>query len=155
MRLLTYLRSTDTTRAAFARAVGVSPATVTRWCDGSRRPDPRQLRAIMRVTRGRVGPDDFYDLACSPRDWRCHVRAYAARNGLAMADIAMQIGVTDTTLSKWMMRAGRGPSLDSALRLVRLDPKNIKLEHFIDADRNAEPDRRTSRKTARSIRPAA
>jgi DNA-binding transcriptional regulator YdaS (Cro superfamily) len=47
--------------ADFARLCGASPAAVSRWRRGMM-PAPHHMRAIYRVTRGAVRPNDFYDL---------------------------------------------------------------------------------------------
>ena len=47
--------------ADFARLVGASPAAVSRWRRGQI-PAPDHMRAIYRVTRGAVRPNDFHDL---------------------------------------------------------------------------------------------
>lgn len=59
MRLQTFLTLTGVSVPAFAKRVGVTAAAVYRWLDGSRRPNPEQMRAIYRVTYGAVRPDDW------------------------------------------------------------------------------------------------
>lgn len=45
----------------FARLVGASPASVSRWRRGHI-PRPREMQAIYRATRGQVDADSFYHL---------------------------------------------------------------------------------------------
>ncbi len=61
MRLEEWLRREGISDAEFGRRIGArSPSTVGRYKRGERVPNRRAMRAIMRETRGEVGPPDFY-----------------------------------------------------------------------------------------------
>jgi len=62
MRLQDYLTQTDTTRAEFARQIGVKHISVTRYLDG-RVPEPSVMEKIIEVTEGKVTANDFFGLA--------------------------------------------------------------------------------------------
>lgn len=58
MKLVDWLKRESVTKSAFADRIGVSPATVTSLCnDGWMGRDV--AAAIVRETRGEVGPNDF------------------------------------------------------------------------------------------------
>ena len=61
MKLGEYLSWKKLTPLAFATLVGVSRQTVTRWRDGSRKPDWDLLPKIIEVTGGKVTADSFVD----------------------------------------------------------------------------------------------
>jgi len=44
-----------------AKRLGVNHASVIRYRDGSRRPDPDVMQRIFEETGGQVAPNDFYD----------------------------------------------------------------------------------------------
>lgn len=60
MKLGTYLRDTGITQEAFAKLIGEDQGAVSRFVSGKRIPNPRAMRAIMRVTDGAVDAKDFY-----------------------------------------------------------------------------------------------
>lgn len=59
MRLPEWLRANGVSQVAFARRIGTSAASVTRYCGGNRMPRPAQLVAIDRETKGAVTANDF------------------------------------------------------------------------------------------------
>lgn len=60
MKLDAYLKSQKITMEAFAVAVGVTKATISRYCRGTRKPDAALCVRINSVTRGKVTANDFY-----------------------------------------------------------------------------------------------
>lgn len=46
----------------FAQWLGCDRSLVSRWVNGAAIPAPDKMRAIYRLTRGQVQPNDFYDL---------------------------------------------------------------------------------------------
>jgi transcriptional regulator with XRE-family HTH domain len=130
MKLSNWLQKNGIARAAFAREVGVSPASVSRWCDGSRRPERSQFDAISRATGGEVGVSDFFDLACEPRDWRCRVRAWMLQNNIRTRDLARALRVTETTTASWLC-GNRRPSVAAAVRIIANTDRGIRIEDII------------------------
>ena len=63
MKLSEYLGSDRGRRIEFARLVGVTPATVTGWCNGSFHPSAKRASKIEEVTGGKVRVTDFVDEA--------------------------------------------------------------------------------------------
>lgn len=63
MRLQEYLTETDTTRAEFARQIGVKHITITRYVNEGRVPEPSVMEKIIEVTEGKVTANDFFGLA--------------------------------------------------------------------------------------------
>jgi transcriptional regulator with XRE-family HTH domain len=59
MRLLDYLKETNTSCSAFAGRIGTSAVAVTRYLAGTRTPRRDVLQRIANVTKGAVTPDDF------------------------------------------------------------------------------------------------
>lgn len=61
MRLDEYISVTEgVTVGGFARQIGVDAVSVNRYCRGQRIPREPVMTAIVRATRGAVGPEDFY-----------------------------------------------------------------------------------------------
>ena len=60
MKLGIYLRDRGITQEAFAKLIGEDQGAVSRFVAGKRIPNPRAMRAIMRVTDGVVDAKDFY-----------------------------------------------------------------------------------------------
>lgn len=59
MKLEDWLDATRTRRNEFAGLIGVTPQTVTGYCDGSITPSLKRARKIEEVTRGEVTAQDF------------------------------------------------------------------------------------------------
>ncbi|MGQ3671132.1 3,4-dihydroxy-2-butanone-4-phosphate synthase [Xanthobacter sp. TB0136] len=67
MKLAEWLKATGTTRSAFARQVGLSPASITALCNDERAWISRETaERIAEVTGHDVTPNDFLGLAPSP-----------------------------------------------------------------------------------------
>jgi transcriptional regulator with XRE-family HTH domain len=64
MRLDTFLAAADLTQGQFGERIGVSGATVSRYCAGVIIPPGARLAAILRETRGQVRPEDFFHSGC-------------------------------------------------------------------------------------------
>lgn len=62
MRLSDYLAS-HSSIGDFAEAVGVTPTGVRLWIAGKRVPTRDKMNKIIKVTRGKVKPNDFYEVA--------------------------------------------------------------------------------------------
>lgn len=60
MQLAEYLHDAKISIAAFARQIGEAQATVSRYVNGKRIPQPAKMTKIMQATNGRVTPNDFY-----------------------------------------------------------------------------------------------
>lgn len=60
MLLENWIAKSGTTRSELAALLKVSPGAVTRWCDGERIPQREHMREIIKVTKGKVRPADFY-----------------------------------------------------------------------------------------------
>lgn len=67
MQLADYLARHDITAAAFARVLGVHPATVGRYLSRKRVPRPTLALRIRRATYGEVTADDFLEPDPRPR----------------------------------------------------------------------------------------
>lgn len=63
MQLRAYLNANDLTVLAFAGRLGVSVQTVHRYLTGERVPRRDVMARISCVTKGRVTPNDFFELA--------------------------------------------------------------------------------------------
>lgn len=59
MKLGNYLAEQQLTQTAFAERIDTTPANVSRWIDGTRRPSGRMLMRIMLETDKAVTFDDF------------------------------------------------------------------------------------------------
>ena len=61
MKLAEYLAKKGITHDAFARQIGTSQVTVTRYATGQRFPRPKQLIRIAAATKGAVTANDFVE----------------------------------------------------------------------------------------------
>lgn len=59
MQLADYLKSNGIKRNVFAASIGVSPQTVTGWCDGSFWISKDKAKRVLEATAGAVTPNDF------------------------------------------------------------------------------------------------
>ena len=66
MRLEQWIRAKCLTNAQFGEIIGVSSVAVSRYRKGNRFPRPIVMKKIAMATKGRVGPDDFYDTKVKP-----------------------------------------------------------------------------------------
>lgn len=57
-----FLKNEGLTIAAFARLIGVSPVSVSRYLSGDRFPDQKTMQSIYEATNGEVTPNDFYGI---------------------------------------------------------------------------------------------
>lgn len=55
-----YLEKNDLAVQDFARLVKVSDKAVYKWMSGERLPSDRNMHSIMKVTDGKITPNDFY-----------------------------------------------------------------------------------------------
>lgn len=60
MKLKDFLKEEKITQEQFAEVIGVSQATVSRWCEGLQIPTPKQMNKILLATKGKVTANDFY-----------------------------------------------------------------------------------------------
>lgn len=69
MKLEHYLASREPplSPAAFARVIERDKSTVTRLCNGERRPDPETMQRILDATNGVVTPNDFFSITKSAK----------------------------------------------------------------------------------------
>lgn len=51
-------------RRDFATAIGVTPITVTQYCEHTIWPGKARMEAILRETKGQVTPNDFLGITC-------------------------------------------------------------------------------------------
>lgn len=63
MNLKEYREKTGMTQAAFAKQIGCSQHSVSRYEVGLSRPTPKVMSRIVTVTGGAVTPNDFYDVS--------------------------------------------------------------------------------------------
>lgn len=61
MNLKQYLKSRKIRQEAFAKDLGVTQASVSRWCNGEYLPQPTLLKKILVMTGGEVTLMDFYN----------------------------------------------------------------------------------------------
>lgn len=61
MKLADYLASNNIKRTEFAEKIGVSPQTITGWCDHAFWPGRDNATKIFEETGGAVTPTDFLD----------------------------------------------------------------------------------------------
>ena len=59
MKLKEYLKSPQE-KARFAERMSVTRVTVTRWLNGTRYPNPENMRRMKEITAGQVTANDFY-----------------------------------------------------------------------------------------------
>jgi DNA-binding transcriptional regulator YdaS (Cro superfamily) len=60
MTLDRWLRVNHVMQMDFARSVGVTPTSVSLWCNGHVVPRPKMMAAIAGATEGAVTADDFW-----------------------------------------------------------------------------------------------
>jgi transcriptional regulator with XRE-family HTH domain len=82
MSLSAYLETHGLTCEEFGKLLGVTGTAVSRYARGTRLPEPDIMRKIYIATKGRVQPDDFYDLPVRQPKARCAVDEYAGQLGL-------------------------------------------------------------------------
>jgi DNA-binding transcriptional regulator YdaS (Cro superfamily) len=63
MDLRTWMSMNSVGSAALAVQLGVTVATISRWCAGRRHPRPADLRRIAEATGGKVTANDFCGVA--------------------------------------------------------------------------------------------
>jgi DNA-binding transcriptional regulator YdaS (Cro superfamily) len=81
MRLDEYLHEHGVSMDAFGSRVGVSHATVSRWCNGDLQPDGMMALKIVRATDGKVNPEDLAPrAAAAARDFTSALELYRARS---------------------------------------------------------------------------
>lgn len=61
MKLADYMTAHGLGPSEMAKRLGVNHATVIRYRDGLRRPNPDVMQRLFEVTAGAVTPDDFYE----------------------------------------------------------------------------------------------
>lgn len=61
MKLADYLETKSIKRKDFAAQIGVSPATVTGWCEGTFGISKKRSKEVFDATGGAVTPNDFAD----------------------------------------------------------------------------------------------
>jgi DNA-binding transcriptional regulator YdaS (Cro superfamily) len=59
MKLADYLKNNDIKPSAFAARIGVSPQTITGWCDGTFWISKDRAKLVFDETGGEVTPNDF------------------------------------------------------------------------------------------------
>jgi DNA-binding transcriptional regulator YdaS (Cro superfamily) len=62
MKLAEYIAKKGWARSYVAWKLGVTETTVTRYLSGDRLPTAEVMLKIYRVTKGKVTPNDFYNL---------------------------------------------------------------------------------------------
>jgi transcriptional regulator with XRE-family HTH domain len=60
MTLQQFMTHANLDAAQLAAQVGVGREAVRKWVRGERIPRPNLMRRIVKVTKGKVGPADFY-----------------------------------------------------------------------------------------------
>lgn len=65
MKLSDYLALHKITSSAFADLIGVTQSSVSRFCNGTRRPDLTTIEKIHKVTGGQVTAEDFFETPVS------------------------------------------------------------------------------------------
>lgn len=73
MTLSDWMKLRDVTQGQLAGALGVSTATISRYCSGARRPEWDVMQRIYIHTQGQVTPNDFLFEPDAKTD--CGVRA--------------------------------------------------------------------------------
>lgn len=63
MQLSEYLKLRNIKRIEFAAKIGVSPQTITGWCDGTFWPSKENAKRVLDETAGAVTPNDFMEAA--------------------------------------------------------------------------------------------
>jgi transcriptional regulator with XRE-family HTH domain len=63
MKLKDWLIKEGLTVTEFARRMGKPQPTIARYVSGDRMPEKEAMRQIMKMTRGKVQPNDFYEAA--------------------------------------------------------------------------------------------
>jgi transcriptional regulator with XRE-family HTH domain len=58
--ILNYIKTKDITLSALAEDLEVSVQTVSRWARGLAIPRKSVMQRIVKVTRGKIQPNDFY-----------------------------------------------------------------------------------------------
>jgi transcriptional regulator with XRE-family HTH domain len=79
MRLIDWLTENGISQAEFARRSGVEQPNVSRYANGSRRPNAIVLKRIEHATAGAVTANDFFE----ERDWKLSERELARRRAAA------------------------------------------------------------------------
>lgn len=62
MKLADYLTQNSIKRSEFAARIGVSPQTITGWCEGTFGISTKRAKAVFDETKGLVTPNDFLDV---------------------------------------------------------------------------------------------
>ena len=62
MKLLDYLNQQKLSPKQFAPMVGVSDESIRRYCKGTRKPNAEVMTSLMKATKGKVQPNDFFPL---------------------------------------------------------------------------------------------
>ena len=60
MKLKIWMAIEGLTGVELAEKLGVTDGAVSRWTAGDRIPRPDQMKEIIKVTKGKVQPQDFY-----------------------------------------------------------------------------------------------
>lgn len=62
MLLVTFLKKKKITKTHFSKEVGVTKSAINQYCSGKRKPMPNIMQRIIKVTGGKVTPNDFYNI---------------------------------------------------------------------------------------------
>ena len=58
--LTQYLRDNGLSDVALGKRLGVSSQTVLHWRHGNKIPNRKNMRALAEISKGKLGPADFY-----------------------------------------------------------------------------------------------
>lgn len=129
MKLSEWLQSENISQRAFAARVGASPAAVTRWVSGARKPRFDQATRIAAVTSGAVTAADFgIDNKPLPRGSTA-LRGWMRTADVDVAMAATLFGVDGSTVRKWL-RGERTPHGDAMAKINGLAGMALGREDF-------------------------
>jgi DNA-binding transcriptional regulator YiaG len=96
-RLLAWRRSRGLSRRAFAKALGVSEASVFEWERHGHAPRPEVQERVARLLAGRAAALPTPTRRVTP----AAIRAFRARHSWSRRRLALAIGVSEATIHGW------------------------------------------------------
>jgi len=116
MKLDQWIRKSGKTRSEVAQALGVSRASVTRWCAGDRRPEPYYVKKISTLSADKVGLLSWGHMSSNPTQGAKLIWAWLFDEGLTITQGAIRLGIPPMTFRGWVQN-GTVPNGDNLAKL--------------------------------------
>ena len=104
-RLASFRRERSMSQKDFARQIGVDPSTLAKWERGDRQPAGLFLSTVLAAMEETPTPSDRAieppNDTSSQDGWTTRIVEYRTAKGLSQGQLALRIGVDQTTIARW------------------------------------------------------